>query len=155
MHKALYSDRFGKHGSVEPGLPLDRSRIGPRRGGHAVEPHGAARVAELHASADGRFAAARDGPQRIGGLLARRNDRTAGGNAGEQSREVDLAHHLKKIVGGIVFQSDDFDGRVVERNSFGGAESCDPIPVEPTARRVEEAGLVSEKTHPTIRHMSF
>ena len=84
-----------------------------------------------------------------GGFLSRRNDGPAGGNAGQQGFEVDLAHHLKCRVRRIVFQSDDLHGRIVERNPPLAAESLDALPVEPSSARFQEVHFVTrrEVTH--------
>ena len=66
LQNFIYFEYF----SVKFGLPLHRPRIGPRRGGHAPQPHVPPGIFEPDALAYGRFVAPRDRTQRIGGFLA-------------------------------------------------------------------------------------
>ena len=134
---------LGEHFAVKLRLPLHGTRKGPRRGGHAPQRQVAPRKGHRHALPHGGFAAARDGAQRVGGLLSRRDDGPAGGNAGQQGFEIDFAHHLKCRVRRIVLQPNDLHGRIVERNPPLAAESLDSLPVEPPSARFQEVHLVA------------
>ena len=129
---ALFSDNaaIGEDPAIEFGFPFDGSGIGARRRRHPPQTYAAPGEIELHETADRRFVATRNGTQRIGGFLPGSDDRPASRNPGQQRRQIDLAHYLKKIVRRIVFQTDDLGCGVVERNSPFAAEGLDPLLVE-------------------------
>ena len=122
--RGIRPQAFGlQHLAVGFGFALECQGIGAAAAGHAIQAHGALVESEVDPSAYGWFAQAEMLAERCGGFLSGGDYCPALGQLAQEGRHVGFLNNFKKFVGGIVLQTVDCGGGVVEGDAYA-AQKC-------------------------------